>query len=38
MKKILSWFLAIVVVLIIGGAFVYLYKKSQSKPVVFETE
>ncbi len=38
MKKILSWFLAAVVVLIIGGAFVYLYKKSQSKPVVFETE
>lgn len=38
MKKILSWFLAIVVILIIGGAFVYLYKKSQSKPVVFETE
>lgn len=38
MKKILSWFLAIVVILIIGGAFVYLYKKSQSKPVVFQTE
>jgi HlyD family secretion protein len=38
MKKILSWFLAVVVILIIGGAFVYLYKKSQSKPVVFQTE
>lgn len=38
MKKILSWFLAIFVVLIIGGAFVYLYKKSQSKPVTFQTE
>src|SRR6476469_564983 len=38
MKKIFSWFLAILVVLIIGGAFAYLYKKSQSKPVVFQTE
>ena len=34
MKKIFSWFLAIVVILIIGGAFFYLYKKSKSKPVV----
>src|SRR6478672_604580 len=38
MKKILSWLLAIFVVLIIVGAFAYLYKKSQSKPVVFQTE
>ena len=38
MKKILTWLLALVVVLIIGGAFAYLYKKSQSKPVTFQTE
>jgi HlyD family secretion protein len=28
----------VAVVLMIGGAFVYLYKKSQTKPVVFQTE
>jgi HlyD family secretion protein len=38
MKKILSWLGAAIVVLMIGGAFVYLYKKSKSKPVVFQTE
>jgi HlyD family secretion protein len=38
MKKVLTWFGAALVVLVIGGAFVYLYKKSQSKPVVFQTE
>jgi HlyD family secretion protein len=38
MKKILSWLGAVAVVLMIGGAFVYLYKKSQTKPVVFQTE
>src|SRR3954471_1777217 len=38
MKKIFSWFLAIFVVLIIGGAFVFLYKKSQAKPVIYQTE
>jgi multidrug efflux pump subunit AcrA (membrane-fusion protein) len=38
MKKILSWLLALFVVAIVLGAFVYLYKKSQSKPVVFQTE
>jgi len=38
MKKVLAWFAAAVVVLMIGGAFVYLYKKSQTKPVVFQTE
>src|SRR6187200_2247783 len=38
MKKVLTWFGAVLVVLMIGGAFVYLYKKSQSKPVVFQTE
>ncbi len=38
MKKVLTWFAAVVVVAMIGGAFAYLYKKSQSSPVVFETE
>jgi HlyD family secretion protein len=38
MKKIFSIFLGLVAVLIIGGAFVYLYKKSQAKPVVYQTE
>lgn len=38
MKKILSYLLLVLLVAIIGGAFFYLYKKSQSKPVVFETE
>jgi len=38
MKKLLSILLGLVVVIIIGGAFVYLYKTSQAKPVVFQTE
>ncbi len=38
MKKILSYFLIVLVVLIVGAAFFYLYRKSQSKPVMFETE
>jgi HlyD family secretion protein len=38
MKKVLSWIIGIVTLLVIGGAFFYLYKKSQSKPVVFMTE
>lgn len=38
MKKVLTWFGAALVILMIGGAFVYLYKSSQSKPVVFTTE
>ncbi|MBA3500667.1 MAG: biotin/lipoyl-binding protein, partial [Deltaproteobacteria bacterium] len=38
MKKVLSWVLALFVVAVIGLAFRYLYKKSQSKPVVFKTE
>jgi HlyD family secretion protein len=38
MKKVLTWLLGAFVVLIIGGAFVFLYKKSQAKPVIFETE
>jgi HlyD family secretion protein len=38
MKKILSYFLIALMVAIVGGAFFYLYKKSQAKPVMFETE
>ncbi|HEY0193477.1 MAG TPA: efflux RND transporter periplasmic adaptor subunit [Kofleriaceae bacterium] len=38
MKKLISIVLGLVAVLAIGGAFFYLYKKSQSKPVVFTTE
>jgi HlyD family secretion protein len=38
MKRILSYLLAVFLVAIVGGAFFYLYTKSQSKPVVFETE
>jgi len=38
MKKLLSILLGLVVVLIIGGAFVYLYMKSKAKPVVYLTE
>ncbi|HLL24840.1 MAG TPA: efflux RND transporter periplasmic adaptor subunit, partial [Kofleriaceae bacterium] len=38
MKKVLTYLFAAVLVLVIGGAFVYLYNKSKSKPVVFVTE
>jgi HlyD family secretion protein len=38
MKKILTIFLGLLVVLFIGWAFFYLYKKSHAKPVVFQTE
>jgi HlyD family secretion protein len=38
MKKVLSILLGLIAVLLIGGAFVYLYKKSQAKPVVYQTE
>jgi HlyD family secretion protein len=38
MKKILPIILGVVIVLIIGVAFAYLYKKSQAKPVVYLTE
>ena len=31
MKKFLTWLFAAVVVLVIGGAFFYLYKKSQGQ-------
>jgi HlyD family secretion protein len=38
MKKVLSILLGLITVVIIGGAFVYLYQKSKSKPVVYQTE
>lgn len=38
MKRILSYLLALLFVLVVFGAFFYLYKKSQAKPVVFQTE
>jgi len=38
MKKILSIVLGLVTVVIIGGAFVYLYQKSKTKPVLWQTE
>lgn len=38
MKKVLTYLGAALVVLMIVGAFVYLYKKSKSAPVVFQTE
>ena len=38
MKKVFTWLLALLVVAVIALAFRYLYKKSQSKPVVFQTE
>jgi HlyD family secretion protein len=38
MKKVISIVLGLVVLVIIGGAFVYLWKKSQAKPVVWQTE
>jgi HlyD family secretion protein len=38
MKRVLAWVFGGVLVLIILGAFGYLYKKSKAKPVTFETE
>jgi HlyD family secretion protein len=38
MKKLLSVLLGLFTILTIGGAFVYLYKKSQAKPVLYQTE
>jgi len=38
MKRIFSWLFVVALVFAIGGAFFYLYKKSQAKPVVFTTE
>lgn len=38
MKRIFTWVFSLLLALVIGSAFVYLYKKSQAKPVVFQTE
>jgi len=38
MRTVLKWLLILLVAAPIVGAFVYLYKKSQSKPVVWQTE
>jgi HlyD family secretion protein len=38
MKKLLSIVLVVIGVVVIGGAFFYLYKKSQTQPIVFSTE
>lgn len=38
MKRVLAWAFGAILVLVIGGAFLFLYKKSQAKPVVFQTE
>jgi HlyD family secretion protein len=38
MKRIFTWLLILLFVVFIGAAFRYLYKKSQAKPVVYETE
>jgi HlyD family secretion protein len=38
MKKLLSIFLGLITVLVISAAFVYLYKKSQAQPVIYQTE
>ncbi|MGN6110200.1 MAG: efflux RND transporter periplasmic adaptor subunit [Kofleriaceae bacterium] len=38
MKRIFTWLFALLLVLAIGGAFYYLYKKSKTKPVVYTTE
>jgi len=36
--RVITWFVVLVLVVMIGGAFVYLYKKSQAKEVVWQTE
>ena len=38
MKKLLTIVLGLIVVALIGGAFVYLYSISRARPVVFQTE
>jgi len=38
MKRIASWLLMLGLILAIGGAFFYLYKKSQAQPTIFKTE
>ena len=38
LKRILAWMFGLGLVLAIGGAFLYLYKKSQAKPITYTTE
>ncbi|HEX5059508.1 MAG TPA: biotin/lipoyl-binding protein, partial [Kofleriaceae bacterium] len=38
MKRVLAWGFGLLLVLIIVGAFAYLYKKSKAKPVIYKTE
>jgi len=38
MKKFFTYLFAMILVLMIGGSFVFLYKKSQAKPTVYKTE
>jgi len=38
MKRIISWFFGLLLVFLIALAFFVLWRKSQSKPVVYETE
>ena len=36
--RIITWLFVLFLVAMIGGAFFYLYKKSQTKPVIWQTE
>jgi HlyD family secretion protein len=38
MKRVLTVFLALVLVTLFGGTLVYLWTKSREKPVVYATE
>ncbi len=38
MKRILTYFFAVAFVAIVGVSFLFLYKKSQAKPMLYETE
>jgi HlyD family secretion protein len=38
MKRVLTWLFVVVLVVVIGWAFFYLYKKGQAVPVVYKTE
>jgi HlyD family secretion protein len=38
MKKFFGYLFAVVLVLLIGGSFVFLYKKSKAKPTLYQTE
>ncbi len=38
MKRVFTWLFVLALIAMIGGAFLYLYKQSKSRPVVFTTE